>query len=746
MLYYLFKIFSDNKGGSKMEKYFLKSGITFSSLREEKEFFSEEKNGMIAFPGEGINAEGKITTDIVDGNVQQINISFTVKKEMTGRFFLDLELPSYREEWFVMIPSACYDGNRFAFLKQEHMQLFMEDHIPEDPLHPELVMLEVPSLNNGFNREITDGSAPVIGIWKRNEKEAVFFSFEQGTSLGNNGVEMCVTEEKKLRIRLSIPSLRRKKFAKCVNLDELVSIPAGSIIENTFQCRSFPVEDFAGFYKGFALIRNKFPQQQEYKNTRSFSHASEILLEYFDRSRWNEEWGFYGKSKNGVNRVDLGWVSFVELPALLAAGGEKTRERVKRELKVFFENVPLKSGLFMPAMVAKEGKLFLEPSFAAMRKNFPRPWGFIRHQAEMLLTCLKCFMLLEERGEKIPENWKNRLLKLAETLQDIWKKYGQLGFMIDLEKNEILIGNSDNGCSVPGALAAAAEYFRREDFFDTSVEQGRYYAQRLKKYGFTFGGPGDSLLAPDSESAFAMLESFVLLYEATGEKEFLESAEFAADYCSSWTPAIAWKFPDNSLFDRIGIDCRGAVQANLQNQHGAPGCCTLSASALMRLYCYTGEERFIRLLQEIAHNCVQYISTKAHPYSSRDGKRTLEAGEVCEKVYFQDYTLQRGENPSASGGWTESSLLLTLTEDPGVFWDVEKEKLFLLDHVEGEVKGKTLFLRNPLSCKVALQCFIWEKKKENVPSLQQGLFPAKAYKKIFLEAGEEKLFTPDSFL
>ena len=29
-----------------------------------------------------------------------------------GRFFLAAELPDYREDWFVFMPSACYDGNR----------------------------------------------------------------------------------------------------------------------------------------------------------------------------------------------------------------------------------------------------------------------------------------------------------------------------------------------------------------------------------------------------------------------------------------------------------------------------------------------------------------------------------------------------------------------------------------------------------------------------------------------------------
>ncbi|MBR2904670.1 MAG: hypothetical protein IKC08_02125, partial [Lentisphaeria bacterium] len=122
----------------------------------------------------------KVSSSIVDG-IENIRSTFVAGKNIDGRFFIDLEFPAYQDDWFIFIPSACYDGNRFTLIPESPMKLFVVDFVPEDPLDPPVTMLELPSLNNGFNRQITDGSAPVLGIWKKNENEAIFLSFEQGT-------------------------------------------------------------------------------------------------------------------------------------------------------------------------------------------------------------------------------------------------------------------------------------------------------------------------------------------------------------------------------------------------------------------------------------------------------------------------------------------------------------------------------------------------------------------------------------
>ena len=152
-----------------------------------KEYLSSEKSQEFF--------SAKVSSSFADG-MENIRTVFVADRDFDGRFFIDLEFPAYQDDWFIFIPSACYDGNRFSLIAETPLKLPVVDFVPEDPLDPPVTMLELPSLNNGFNRQITDGSAPVLGIWKKNENEAIFLSFEQGTILGNHGIEMVVTEEK----------------------------------------------------------------------------------------------------------------------------------------------------------------------------------------------------------------------------------------------------------------------------------------------------------------------------------------------------------------------------------------------------------------------------------------------------------------------------------------------------------------------------------------------------------------------
>ncbi|MGF1656400.1 MAG: hypothetical protein ACFCU3_05405 [Verrucomicrobiales bacterium] len=51
----------------------------------------------------------------------------------------------------------------------------------------------------------------------------------------------------------------------------------------------------------------------------------------------------------------------------------------------------------------------------------------------------------------------------------------------------------------------------------------------------TTGGPGDAVQAPDGESIFGLVESFITLYEITREYVWREAARHACFQGASWT-------------------------------------------------------------------------------------------------------------------------------------------------------------------------------------------------------------------
>ena len=114
--------------------------------------------------------------------------------------------------------------------------------------------------------------------------------------------------------------------------------------------------------------------------------------------------------------------------------------------------------------------------------------------------------------------------------------------------------------------------------------------------GYTTGGPGEILSAPDQESAFGLFESFMALYEVTGASGWLRYADELLPICASWTVAYDFQFPPNSPMGRINARSCGAVWASVVNKHGAPGICTWSGDSLLKYFRATGDRRALDLL------------------------------------------------------------------------------------------------------------------------------------------------------
>ncbi len=117
----------------------------------------------------------------------------------------------------------------------------------------------------------------------------------------------------------------------------------------------------------------------------------------------------------------------------------------------------------------------------------------------------------------------------------------------------------------------------------------------------------------DSESAFGLLESFVVLYNITGDAKWLGYARENAHYCASWVVSYNYRFPETSEFARHGMKTVGTVFANLQNKHSAPGICTLSGDSLYKLWKWTGDPLYLELVTDIAVTIGQYMSTDDNP-------------------------------------------------------------------------------------------------------------------------------------
>lgn len=231
-----------------------------------------------------------------------------------------------------------------------------------------------------------------------------------------------------------------------------------------------------------------------------------------------------------------------------------------------------------------DGEIFGDNFQEAENKGFV----LIRKNADALYFAALLALALKKSGENVP--WENGLRRAAEAFAGLFDKAGQFGQFINAETGDIIVGGSASGAMAIGALAFCSAYFDDRQYLDTACRAADYYHEEYVSRGIANGGPGKILSAPDSESAYALLESFTVLYERTGDERYLCYAKDAACLYATWCMSYDYPFPAASQFGLRDLRTTGAVWANIQNKHGAPGACTHSGSALFRLYRYTGEE------------------------------------------------------------------------------------------------------------------------------------------------------------
>lgn len=572
---------------------------------------------------------------------------------------------TFRQQWerddYVFFPACCYDGNRFYSLKKEYPPMFTSREAAVDM---PLTITDVIRLKqDGEGKiEVTAGdvSVPCAGIFRKTQKQAVLLFTVQQIAGENVGL----TYEKG-SLGIQFPHFRTgrqyRAFGMVEKSDPGRNFARGERIRIPYRLLAFPCEDMETFYRIFFENRKCMGLPDELPPYLPFSEQSAIQKEKFNRYNWREKGRFYGVgiTDEGTQVWQPGWVGGgMSSYALMKLGGELEWKRGMDTLSHLFAT-QAESGLFH-GVCDGEGKM----SDDGFGEEAAGHWVLIRKSADVLYFLYKHFVLIRERNEEIPPAFLEGTKKLADRFVALWKQYGQFGQFVDVETGEIAAGGTTSAGIAPAGLTGAYRLFRDPVYLETAEESARQFYERDVKNGYTTGGPGEILQGPDSESAFGLLESLVVLYEETGRREWLEAARATAHLCSSWVVPYNFVFPRESEFGRLGMKTVGSVFANVQNKHSAPGICTLSGDSLLKLYRYTKDCRYLELLREISLTISQYMSREDRPiYSWDTPPEKLPAGVICERVNLSDWEGEDKVGGVFNGScWSETSNLLMLAE------------------------------------------------------------------------------------
>lgn len=659
----------------------------------------------------------------------QVRFILKEGKEPSANVSVDLHVGNWSRDNYVLLPGAAYRGNRFESRKIAYSPKLLDpkDIGPDKPV----IISDVPRLNitdgpSAINERIGAMALPSIGFWDSQRKESVILLAAQANECGDLG--MSITENRSRNqavISLKSPVMReRYRLGDAASVDCPKDFTAGDTVTFSFKLFKSPSPTLQGLFDRYLAMREDSLLPRSLHPTYPYSYCFSTLERKFNEQNFVKEWGYYavGMRENYFQDWQIGWTGgMISTYPLLMKGNEETVSNVVANFDWLFKGGLAPCGLFWDA--GEKGNIWYGGD---IRKPHTANWHLIRKSGDGLFFILRQFDLFQKRGMTIHHEWESGLQRVADALKQIWIENGQFGQFVDNVTAKIQVGGSTSGAIIPGAMALASRYFGRDDYMEVAKASAIYYYEKYISQGITCGGPGDALQNPDSESSYAMLESFVTLYELTGESRWLEYAEEMAAQYSTWVFGYDYQFPASSTFGKLQIHASGSVLANTQNKHAGPGICTHSGAALFRLYRMTGNEAYLRLLRSTAYHLPQYLSTTERPVGP------LPCGWMNERVNTTDWEGDARIGEVFRGStWAETSLLLTIAEIPGIYVDVPKKMAFSFDNLKVRYlrdtsDGCVVEVYNPTGYDASFTCFVDGAEKNVLP--MNYLFKAKELK------------------
>jgi hypothetical protein len=632
---------------------------------------------------------------------------------------LELAFSKWTTDNYVLMPGSVYNGNRFRVLKEDPWEFFKNPknrgaNIPVTTMD----ILHLTSDGMGSIEEQTGNlTVPAIGWQSPSLRRGFWLLTTQNTRLGNLGLTLNERMDKgEALVKVVAPPMRSVRAVlggKTIPepTDHAPDWKAGDELSIRVRLHFFEAPAVQDLFNRFADIRKDLLKGEAAPPSVPMSHAWELVKEKQNRCNWEEEYGYYrlhmknpdpNKDRKGFG---LGWAGGgMNTFAYLAAAEPLTRERAFRNIDKVIRGGQVPSGFYN---VSLEGEQWL--SGRQFEPGKKANINLIRKDADALLFFFKQLIWVEQYGT--PEEkataapWRDHLKRFADAFVRLWKNDGQFGHHVDFETCRVAIGATASAALAPAGLALAAEYFKNPDYLEVAKAAARLYYNRDVRAGFSTGAPGDVLQAPDCESAYALLESFVVLYESTGEAEWLKYAEEQAKQFMSWIVSYQYEWPKESTCARFKQPTTGTVWASAQNKCGAIGICTASGDALFKLYRMTGDLRYFELLREIYRMQPLWVSRPDKPLQSARRNAPpvdIPSGYIFERVQMGDWqwaTVPVGAIPCNSAKWAESAVLLAWVEVPGLYVQPDTGLVYPIDHIEArgwKENGKFVVeVRNP---------------------------------------------------
>ncbi len=651
-----------------------------------------------------------------------------------------MEFVNWSVEGYLLMPACAYNGNRFESRRIRYSPKLVDSR--DYGVDARMIISDVPRLKvaPGLSRlsvRSGDLSAPLVGLYLPEVQQGVLIYTHQATAYGDNGL---IFEERRDQraalLSITAPVVREwQRYFIADNQHESTDVPAhfdrGDSLTLRFRIIAFAAVTTQTIFDHYFATRYDYWPSNEIKCSFPLSSCFGVQMKKFNEQNFVPAHGYYsvGLRENFLQDWQIGWTGgMISTYPLLFAGSEVTRQNVLRNFDWLFPDGLCPAGFFWDA--GEKGTIWYGGD---IRKANTRDWHLIRKSCDAIYYICKQMMLMEKMGLPIKSEWRDGTFKAVTALKRLWNRYGQFGQFINSQSGVIEVGGSTSAALAPAALVLAGRFFHDSTCIWLAAQSADSMYRKYVTRGITCGGPGDALQNPDSESSYAMLESFMLLYEHTQDSVWLTRAKEMAHQFATWVMPYDYQFPPQSFMGRLGLQTTGTVWANTQNKHAAPGICTYSGIALLRLFRASSDVRYLYLLRDIVRTLPQYLSHPLRPLPD------MPEGWVSERINTTDWLEGIGE-PFLGSTWAETALMLSYVELPGLYVVPEKDLVICFDQLvtqnsHSDPQQFQFDLSNPTATEAQVRLWIEHSSALKSPLEENYLFSAM---NIPVESGETK--------
>ncbi len=370
-----------------------------------------------------------------------------------------------------------------------------------------------------------------------------------------------------------------------------LNIPPGTIIDKRFFIQLYPVAERG---HGFRPALWQSIQLFEPFDFSGFPPLAEIIrLKFLDTTnRWHEDDQFAGidafPDTGGTLRpwIDLGWAGQSEAAAypLILLGrrfGIENADHMAQRSIDFISSSPFHDDGFA-----------IRYDFHAHRW-FPRTNPL--SQAQAMNNLLNALRVARQTNRFDVQRWEHFLREAC-----------------DWHKTRVLSASwhpkSTNEGFLIAPLAQAATLLKDDDYLRAARKAADHYGKRHLTMDEPYWGGTLDARCEDKEGAWAALQGFLAMYDATKQRKYLDWATHAADVVISYVYTWDVPLPPGRLADHA-FKSRGWTSVSVQNMHldvyGA-----LCAPAIWRIGDLTGHDEYRQIARLMLVACGQLVDAE----------------------------------------------------------------------------------------------------------------------------------------